>query len=194
MEIDSTPRDVMVIHDDGTVDRCELTGPIDLATRTLAAVVLRPSTKAVDAAAAGTRHDTGTGAARLVRRSPDVAIGTALCLAAVAGRAAGQGRRGPGDRSGDGGHRPRQGVHLGQLPQCLPPLGDLLPTRAPGHPDTPTDKPHIERTLGSVSTVFAQYVAGYTGRSAEMRGKDPAAHAAWSIHELQELLQEWIVV
>ncbi|MFI1421891.1 Mu transposase C-terminal domain-containing protein [Streptomyces sp. NPDC020731] len=37
-------------------------------------------------------------------------------------------------------------------------------------------------------------MAGYTGRSAEMRGKDPAAQAAWSIHELQELLQEWIVV
>ncbi|MFD7497529.1 Mu transposase C-terminal domain-containing protein [Streptomyces sp. NPDC059832] len=63
----------------------------------------------------------------------------------------------------------------------------------PSHPDTPTDKPHIERTLGSVSTMFAQYVAGYTGRSAEMRGKDPAAQAAWSIHELQELLQEWVV-
>jgi putative transposase len=41
--------------------------------------------------------------------------------------------------------------------------------------------------------MFAQYVAGYTGRSAEMRGKDPAAQAAWSIHELQELLQEWVV-
>ncbi|MFF5361173.1 hypothetical protein ACFY4I_17555 [Streptomyces scabiei] len=31
MEIDSTPLDVMVTHDDGTVDRCELTGLIDLA-------------------------------------------------------------------------------------------------------------------------------------------------------------------
>ncbi|WP_210577894.1 hypothetical protein [Streptomyces sp. GESEQ-4] len=30
-------------------------------------------------------------------------------------------------------------------------------------------------------------MVGYTGRSAEMRGKDPAAQAAWSIHELQEL-------
>jgi putative transposase len=32
---------------------------------------------------------------------------------------------------------------------------------APAHPDTPTDKLVVERTLGSVSTLFAQYVAGY---------------------------------
>ncbi|MFE2216818.1 hypothetical protein ACFW93_33405 [Streptomyces canus] len=50
MEIDSTPLDVLVVHDDGTVDSVELTGIVDLATRTLAAAVLRPSTKAVDAA------------------------------------------------------------------------------------------------------------------------------------------------
>jgi transposase InsO family protein len=48
----------------------------------------------------------------------------------------------------------------------------------PARPDTPTDRPHIERTLGSVSTMFAQYVAGCTGRSADMWGKDPAAQAA----------------
>ncbi len=50
MEIDSTPLDVLVVHDDGTVDTVELTGIVDIATRTLAAAVLRPSTKAVDAA------------------------------------------------------------------------------------------------------------------------------------------------
>ena len=50
MEIDSTPLDVLVVHDDGTVDSVELTGIVDVATRTLAAAVLRQSTKAVDAA------------------------------------------------------------------------------------------------------------------------------------------------
>lgn len=39
-----------MVHDDGTVDSVELTGIVDIATRTLAAAVLRPSTKAVDAA------------------------------------------------------------------------------------------------------------------------------------------------
>jgi len=59
------------------------------------------------------------------------------------------------------------------------------PTRTPQ-----TDKPVIERTLGSVSTLFAQYVAGYVGRSIEHRGKDAGTGAAWSMAELQALLDE----
>ena len=50
MQIDSTPLDVRVVLDDGLVDRVELTGMVDLATRTIGAAVLRPTTKAVDAA------------------------------------------------------------------------------------------------------------------------------------------------
>jgi putative transposase len=51
----------------------------------------------------------------------------------------------------------------------------------------------VERTLGSVATLFAQYVAGYVGRSVEHRGKDAEAGAVWSMAELQALLDEWIV-
>jgi putative transposase len=47
--IDSTPLDVRVVLDDGTVDRTGLTMVVDIATRTIAAAVLRPTTKAVDA-------------------------------------------------------------------------------------------------------------------------------------------------
>ena len=50
MQVDLTPLDVRVVLDDGQVDRAELTWLIDLATRTLAAAVLRPTTRAVDAA------------------------------------------------------------------------------------------------------------------------------------------------
>ena len=49
-QIDSTPLDVRVVHEDGTVGRVELTGVIDQATRTIAAALLRSATKAVDAA------------------------------------------------------------------------------------------------------------------------------------------------
>ena len=50
MEIDSTPFDVLVRLEEGVVDRVELTGLVDIATRTIAAAVLRPMTKSVDAA------------------------------------------------------------------------------------------------------------------------------------------------
>jgi hypothetical protein len=45
----------------------------------------------------------------------------------------------------------------------------------------------------SVATMFVQHLPGRKGRSTEHRGTDPAAKAVWTIHQLQELLQEWIV-
>src|SRR5712691_1796079 len=54
-------------------------------------------------------------------------------------------------------------------------------------------KPVIERTLGSVATLFAQHVAGYVGSSVERRGKNAEDAAVWSMAELQALLDEWIV-
>ncbi len=51
VQIDSTPLDVMLVLDDGVLGRPELTVILDVATRTIAAAVLRPEgTKAVDAA------------------------------------------------------------------------------------------------------------------------------------------------
>jgi putative transposase len=51
VQIDSTPTDVMVLLDNGTPARADLTIAVDVATRTIAAAVLRPvGTKAVDAA------------------------------------------------------------------------------------------------------------------------------------------------
>jgi hypothetical protein len=49
MQIDSTPLDVLVLLDDGVPGRVELTGMIDVATRTVTAAVLRPTTRSVDA-------------------------------------------------------------------------------------------------------------------------------------------------
>ena len=54
-------------------------------------------------------------------------------------------------------------------------------------------KPHIERMLGSVATLFAQYVSGYTGRSPEYRGRGTEKNAVWSLPELQDLLDQWII-
>ena len=49
MEIDSTPLDVLVMLHDAVPGRVDLTGMIDVATRTVPAAVLRPSTRSVDA-------------------------------------------------------------------------------------------------------------------------------------------------
>ena len=47
--MDSTPLDVLVRLDNGVAGRIDLTGMIDVATRTVTAAVLRPTTKSVDA-------------------------------------------------------------------------------------------------------------------------------------------------
>jgi len=190
-QIDSTPLDVRVVHDDGTVDRVELTGLVDQATRTIAAAVLRPTTKAVDAALLLARALTPepmrpgwTDALRLTRSvlphrsltSIDERLEAAAARPVIV----------PETIVCDHG----KAYLSATFRTACRSLGISL---APAHPDTPTDKPVIERTLGSVATLFAQHVAGYVGSSVERRGKNAEQAAAWSMAELQALLDEWIV-
>lgn len=191
VEIDSTPLDVRVVLDDGLVDRVELTAMVDNATRSIAAAVLRPTTKAVDAslllARALTPEPMRPGWADALRMSRSVLPHRSLT--------------GVDERLADAAARPviapetivcdHGKAYLSQtFRQACCTLGINL---QPAHPDTPTDKPRGERTLQSVGTWFAQYVAGYVGSSVERRGKNAEQAAVWSMMELQALLDEWIV-
>lgn len=51
----------------------------------------------------------------------------------------------------------------------------------------------VETSFSAVGTLFAQHVAGYVGSSVERRGEKAEAGAAWSMVELQGLLDEWLV-
>ena len=191
MEIDSTPLDVLVVHDDGTVDTVELTGIVDIATRTLAAAVLRPSTKAVDAALllarAMTPEPMRPGWADALRMSRSVLPHTSpMALDERLAQAAAVPVITPETIVCDRG----KAYISDTFRSACQSLGISF---QPAHPDTPTDKPHIEKTLGSVATMFVQHLPGHKGRSTEHRGAHPAAEAVWTIHQLRELLQEWIV-
>jgi putative transposase len=191
MQIDSTPLDVRVVLDNGMTDRAELTWLIDIATRTIPAAVLRPSTKAVDAALllarALTPEPMRPGWADALRMSRSVLP-----------------------------HRRLTGIdqrleHAAARPVIVPETivcdhGMVYMSQAfrsacralgvsfqPSHKGSPWEKGAVERSLGSVATLFAQHAAGYVGSSPERRGKDAGQDAVWSIHELQELLDEWIV-
>ncbi|WP_084027810.1 Mu transposase C-terminal domain-containing protein [Mycobacterium avium] len=191
VEIDSTPLDVRVVLDDGTVDRVELTGMVDNATRSVPAAVLRPTTKAVDAALllarALTPEPMRPGWSDALRMSRSVLPHRSLTEV--------------DQRLTDAAARPviapetivcdHGKAYLSQtFRQACCTLGINL---QPAHPDTPTDKPKIERTLQSVATLFAQHVAGYVGSSVERRGAKAEQDAVWSLMELQALLDEWIV-
>ena len=181
-QIDSTPLDVRVVHDDGTVDRVELTGLVDQATRTIAAAVLRPTTKAVDAALllarALTPEPMRPGWADALRLTRSVLPHRSLTsiderLEAAAARPVIV----PETIVCDHG----KAYLSATFRAACRSLGISL---APAHPHTPTDKPVIERTLGSVATLFAQHVAGYVGSSVERRGANAEQAAAWSMAEL----------
>jgi hypothetical protein len=63
----------------------------------------------------------------------------------------------------------------------------------PSRPYTGSDDSLVERTFASVNTLFCQHVAGYTGRDTTRRGPDAAGEAIWTVAQLQELFDEWVI-
>ncbi len=191
VQVDSTPLDVRVVLDDGQVDRVELTWMIDVATRTIPAAVLRPTTKAVDAslllARCLTPEPMRPGWVDALRMSRSVLPHRRLV--AIDERLA---------------HAAARPVIVPETIVCDHGMVYLSAAfraacRAMGinfqatHPGSPWEKGIVERSFDSVATLFAQHVAGYVGRSVDRRGKHAEADAVWSITELQDLLDEWIV-
>jgi hypothetical protein len=192
MQMDSTPLDVLVRLDDGTSGRVDLTGMIDVATRSVTAAVLRPTTKSVDASVL---------LARTVTPEP-MRPGWARALSMARSAL-------PFQRLLDIDARME---HAAARPVIIPETividqGKVFISRnfrsscnflginfQPVHDASGWEKGHIERMLGSVSTLFAQFVSGYAGFNAERRGRHTDQQPLWSLLELQELLDEWLVV
>jgi hypothetical protein len=191
MEIDSTPLDVLVRLADGVVGRVELTALVDVATRTVTAAVLRPTTKAPDASVL---------LARTVTPEP-MRPGWPQAMAMAESALPFRRLLGIDERLEHAAARPviipstivvdhgKVFVSVSFMASC-----EFLGINVqPARKATGTDKPHIERTLGSVASLFAQYVAGYTGRSPEYRGWRAEDAAVWPLPELQDLLDQWII-
>ena len=191
MEIDSTPLDVMVLLDDGIAGRADLTGMIDVATRTVTAAVLRPTTRSVDASVLLARSLTPE------PMRPGWAQALAMAHSAL-----------PYDRLLSIDDRM---AHAAARPVIIPDTiaidhGSVFVSanfRAscrhlgisiqPVHLASGSEKPHIERTFGSVASLFCQFVSGYVGRNPDRRGRSAGAGPLWSLLELQDLLDEWLI-
>ncbi|MEU5305051.1 integrase [Streptomyces noursei] len=191
MQIDSTPLDVLVRLDDGIAEKVELTAMVDIATRSITAAVLRPTTKAADASALLARSVTPEamrpGWSEALRMSRSVLPHRRLLTL------------------------DERLEHAAARPVIVPETivcdhGKVFISRnfrascrylginlQPAHKATPTDKGTIEKTLGSVATLFAQFVAGYTGSTTDRRGRKLEDGPLWSLPELQSLLDEWVI-
>ncbi|QYF90312.1 Mu transposase C-terminal domain-containing protein [Arthrobacter sp. PAMC25284] len=192
VEIDSSPLDLMLIYPDGSTGKADLTVALDIATRTPLAAVLRPeATKAVDAAVLLARAMTplplqpGWDAALGYSRSvlPQGMIpGGADVRSAIAAKPVIV----PESITVDRGK-----VYIGATFTSACERLQISLTKAA--PRTGTDKPHIERFFAGVNSGFTQYLAGYTGPNVVRRGKDPAAEARFSLADVQNLLDWWLV-
>lgn len=190
MQIDSTPIDVLVLLDNGVPARADLTIVIDVATRTICAAVLRPvGTKAVDAALLLARmlvpEPMRPGWSEALRMSASVlpharllAIDARMELAAARPVIV------PDTITIDGGK-----VFVSEtFTRACDRLGVSVQS---ARVRTGTDKAIVETTFSAINTLFCQHVASYTSYNTTRRGTD--ATGAWTLTELQELLDEWLL-
>ena len=192
VQIDSTPIDVMVLLESGMPVRADLTIAVDVATRSICAAVLRPvGTKAVDAALLLARmlvpEPMRPGWAAVLRMSASrLPHARLLDIDARMELAAARPVIVPDTIVIDGG---RVFVSDTFIRACAR-LGVSVQNCRPG---TPTDKAIVEATFAAINTLFCQHVAGYTGSSTQLRGDRVAAEAAWTLPDLQDLLDEWLL-
>lgn len=192
VQVDSTRLDVMAVLDDGVVARPEMTIAVDVTTRTICAALLRPTgTKGVDAAVLLARmlvpepmrpgwSQTLAMADSILPHQRLLAVDKRLEFAAAKPVIV------PDTIVIDHGK-----VFVSEtFSSACSLLGISL---QPARPRTPTDKAIVERTFASINSLFCQYVAGYTGSDVTRRGSDPAAEAVWTLAQLQDLLDEWII-
>ncbi|MEU2130496.1 Mu transposase C-terminal domain-containing protein [Streptomyces sp. NPDC018352] len=192
VQIDSTPLDVMVVLDSGLTARVDLTIAIDVATRTICAAVLRPvGTKAVDASLL---------LARMLVPEP-MRPGWSAALRMAASRM-------PHRRLLDVDARMEQAA---AKPVIVPDtvvidggrvfISDTFIRACDrlgisvqrSRPRTPTDKAIVEATFSAINTLFVQHLPGYTGANVSRRGEQVEEQAVWTIPDLQDLLDEWLL-
>jgi transposase InsO family protein len=190
VQVDTTPLDVLAILDDGVTGRVELTIAVDVATRTICAAILRPAgTKAVDAALLLARvlvpEPMRPGWADALRMSASlIPHARLMSIDARLEHAAARPVIVPDTIVID---RGKVFVSSTFIAACR----TLGITVQPARPATPTDKGIVERTFSSVNTLFCQHVAGYVGSDVTRRGDD--VRAAWTIRELADLFEEWLI-
>ncbi|MEV7683677.1 hypothetical protein AB0O64_34845 [Streptomyces sp. NPDC088341] len=191
VQVDTTRLDVMAVGEDGKPVRPELTIALDVATRSVVAAVLREEgTKAVDAALLlaemAVPHPARPGWPGHLRLA-HAAVPYDRLLALD-------------DRLEQAAARPvvvpetividRRAIFVSAA--FLAACETLGVSVQPTPPRSPAAKGAVERTFGSINTLAAQHIAGYTGSHVLERGEAVEDEARFTVSQLQELLDEWI--
>ncbi|GAA2623838.1 Mu transposase C-terminal domain-containing protein [Streptomyces vastus] len=193
VQVDTTRLDVLAVFDNGTTGRPELTIAVDVATRAILAAVLRPAgTKAVDAAlllaemaVPHPARPTWPDALRLAHTQLPQLKRLMNLDERLEGAAA----------------RPvvvpetivvdRGKVYLSTaFTAACETLGISV---QPTPPHAPAAKGIVERTFGTINALLCQHLPGYTGSDVTRRGPAAETEACFSVTQLQDLLDEWLI-
>ncbi|WP_280905819.1 Mu transposase C-terminal domain-containing protein [Streptomyces sp. SAI-117] len=194
VQIDTTRLDVFALFDDGIPRRPALTIAVDVATRAILAAVLCPSaTKAVDAALLlaemAVPHPARPTWPNIWRMDHQQGALPHQELAAL------------DERLEQAAARPVV------LPEMIVIDRDHVFVSAaftaacehlgisvqPAPPRAPTAKGIVERAFDTINALFGQHLPGYTGSDTTQRGPDAEHEACYSVPQLQDLLDEWLV-
>ncbi|MFD8285963.1 transposase [Streptomyces solisilvae] len=190
--LDSTPLDVLVVLADGVRGPVELSIALDVATRSICAAVVRPvGTRSVDAAVllaqmvTPMRMRAGWEAALAMSRSV-IPYERLVSLDARLEGAAARPVIMPETVVVDQGRVFVSGSFIAACESLGVSVQPAPPANGPA-------KGHVERTFRTIGDRFSQYVAGYTGSDVTRRGTRVEDEACWTLAQVQELLDEWIV-
>lgn len=189
--IDTNKLDIMCRYADGVIHRAELTVGFDAATRSILAGIVAPTTKAVDTAAVLARmlvpEPMRPGWPESLRHAHSVIPHERLLnIDERFANAAAKPVIIPETINCDRGR-----VYLSEtFRRACVSLGISV---QPARPYTGPDKAMVERTFESINTLFCQHVAGYAGRDTTRRGPYVDAEAVWTVAQLQELFDEWVI-
>lgn len=190
VQIDSTPLDVMAFDLGGTAHRVQLLAAVDVATRTIASYRISPTVNSTDAAVLIAQmlvpemmrpgwHEALT--ARMQRVPIDRELTREERETEIAARPVIY----PETLNVDKGFMSAHMLDLGAR---------LAINIQPARPYTGSDKGIMERTFGSINSLFCQYTAGHIGRSVTHRGRHAQDQASFTIEQLEELFAEWVLV
>ncbi|MCU8592149.1 helix-turn-helix domain-containing protein [Streptomyces sp. A13(2022)] len=189
--LDSTPLDVLVMLDDGVVGRLELTVALDIATRSLWGVLRPAGTKLTDVAVLLAQMMTP-----MVMRP-----GWPACLSMAASVVPHDRLVAVDERLKDAAARPvivpeTLVVDQGKIfisPATRAACESLGISLQPVPPANGPAKAPVERSFGSIVSLFCQWLPGHTGSHVSERGSKVEQEPLHTVAEIQALFEEFLV-
>ncbi|MFF9364514.1 Mu transposase C-terminal domain-containing protein [Streptomyces griseoluteus] len=209
VQIDTTSLDMLGLDETGRVVSLELTAAIDVVSRSILAAVIRPKSSGTRAGSSSRRHG-----GRATKAVDALFLLAEMCtpqpmrphwslkagakdsdlpyaqLVEADGRMEGAAARPviiPETIVMDNGK-----VFAGRA--FMDACAQLGISVRPAAAHSPTHKAIIERTFGSVKSLFSQFLPGYTGKDLTHRGKNVAGERLWRIDQINDFLQQWIAL